>query len=286
VPEEANMAIDPQAALADEPLRRYDHFVRLVSDLASLSLPEAEFAVRAVIETLAEHLSDDERRELAGRLPKAMKRWLAEPGTGEQLRHGAFLHRVAEREGIYVGSLDMVGLTHAERHTRAVFDVLRLLLEPDEIHALTERLPAEARELLRPSQSRPRPVIGAEALVERVAKAARYDDVERALRATEAVLETLGERLAAGEVEDLEALLPGELRPALELGKLHARKAERFDVDEFLSRVSEREGRVTYDEALDDARFVCKVLRETLPQPELDDILAELPRSYDELLGR
>ena len=53
----------PQAALADEPLRRYDRFVALVSDLASLSLPEAELAVQAVVETMAEHLSDDQRRE-------------------------------------------------------------------------------------------------------------------------------------------------------------------------------------------------------------------------------
>ena len=65
------MAIDPQAALADEPLRRYDRFVALVSELASLSLPEAELAVQAVVETMAEHLSDDQRREFASRLPKA-----------------------------------------------------------------------------------------------------------------------------------------------------------------------------------------------------------------------
>jgi len=87
------MAIDPQAALADEPLRRYDRFVALVSELASLSLPEAELAVRAVIETMAEHLSDDQRRELAGRFPKAVRPWLDHPGDGEQLRHAAFLHR-------------------------------------------------------------------------------------------------------------------------------------------------------------------------------------------------
>ena len=280
------MAIDPQAALADEPLRRYDRFVAMVSDLASLSIPEAELAVRAVIETLAEHLSDDQRRELAARLPKAVRPWLEQPGAGEQLRHAAFLHRVAEREGIYVESLDRVGLQAAERHARAVLGVVRLLLLPDEADALAERLPEEARTLLRGSRPHHRPVITADAFVERVASAARFAR-ERALRASEAVLETLAERLAAGEIDDLEALLPGELHPALELGKLHSGgKAERFDVEEFVGRVADRVGETEHDEALDDARFVFRTLRETLPRAELDDILAELPRAYNDLLGR
>jgi uncharacterized protein (DUF2267 family) len=53
------MAIDPQAALADEPLRRYDRFVALASDMASLSLPEAERLVfRTLRETLPPELDD------------------------------------------------------------------------------------------------------------------------------------------------------------------------------------------------------------------------------------
>jgi uncharacterized protein (DUF2267 family) len=285
--EEAEMAIDPQAALtAEEPLRRYDRFVALVSDLASLSLAEAEIAIRAVIETTAEHLPDDERRTLASRLPKAVRPWLTEPGAGEQLRHGAFLYRVAEREGIIVERHDRIALKTAERHTRAVFELVRLVLLPDEVDALAERLPDEARKLLRESEPRPRPVVSADAFLERVANAARFDH-ERALRATEAVLETLAERLAPGEVDDLETLLPGELRPALELGKLHSGgKAERFGVDEFVGRVADRVGETSHDEALDDARFVFRALGETLPRQELDDILAELPREYDDLLGR
>jgi uncharacterized protein (DUF2267 family) len=280
------MVIDPQAALADEPLRRYDRFVALVSDLASLSLPEAELAVRAVVETMAEHLSDDQRRELAGRLPKAVRPWLEQPGVGEQLRHAAFLHRVAEREGISLGSHDRVGLKAAERHTRAVFEVMRLVLPADEVDALAERLPEEARKLLRPSQHRPAPVVAADAFVERVAQSCRFER-EQALRATEAVLETLAERLAAGEVDTLERLLPGEFHPALELGKLHARgKAGRFDLEEFVGRVADRVGTTSHSDALDGTRCVFTALRETLPRQELDDILAELPREYDDVLGR
>ncbi len=280
------MAIDPQAALADEPLRRYDRFVALVSDLASLSLPEAELAVRAVVETMAEHLSDDQRRDFAGRLPKAVRPWLEQPGVGEQLRHAAFLHRVAEREGISLASHDRAGLKDAERHTRAVFEVVRLVLAPDEVDALAEQLPEEARKLLRPSQRRPRPVVTADAFVERVAAVCRFDR-EQALRASEAVLETLAERLAAGEVDDLEALLPGEFHPALELGKLHTGgKAGRFDLEEFLGRVADRVGRTSRSDALDDTRCAFTALRETLPRQELEDILAALPHEYDDVVGR
>jgi uncharacterized protein (DUF2267 family) len=282
------MAIDPRVPPADEPLRNYDRFIALVSEHASLSLPEAEIAVQAVIETLAEQLSDDERRELADRLPKALRPWLMAPGAGEQLRHGAFLHRVAEREGISSESHDRLALQAAERHVRAVFELVQLVLLPDELDAIAERLPDEARKLLRASQRGPRrhPVITADAFLDRVERAARFDR-ERALRATEAVVETLGERLAGGEIDDLEALLPGEFQPALELGKLHSGgKAERFDVDEFVGRVADRVGETSHDEALDDARFVFRALLETLPRPELDDILAELPREYDELVGR
>jgi uncharacterized protein (DUF2267 family) len=111
-------------------------------------------------------------------------------------------------------------------------------------------------------------------------------DHERALRAVEAVMEALGERLAAGEVEDLERLLPGEFRPALELGEMRSRgKATRMSLDDFVSRVSERET-ATLEEALDLARAVFTALREALPQREFEDIFAELPQEYDDLLGR
>jgi uncharacterized protein (DUF2267 family) len=239
-----------------------------------------------VIETVAEHLPEEQRQEIAGRLPKAVRPWLQQPGSGEQLRHGAFLHRVAEREGIAVKSNDRVALHTAARHTQAVLDVVQLVLLPDEFEALEERLPQDARAVLRESKIHARGAVNAERFLELLANAARLDR-ERALLATEAVLETLGERLAAGEVDDLGALLPGEFRPALELGKLHSGgKAERFDVDEFLGRVAEREGETPYDETLDDTRFVFRTLRETLPETELEDILAELPRAYDELIGR
>lgn len=172
----------------------------------------------------------------------------------EQLRHAAFLHRIAEREGISVGSKDRVGLKAAERHARAVLEVVRVVLLPDEVDAIAQRLREEARTWLRGSQPRHRPVIAADAFLERVATAAHFDR-ERALRATVAVLETLAERLAAGEVDDLEALLPGELTPPSSGASCIPAARPRGS----MSRNS---------------------------WAAFDDVLAELPREYDDLLGR
>jgi uncharacterized protein (DUF2267 family) len=280
------MALDPEAWLSDEPLRHYDRFIALVSDLTSLPAPETEIAVRAVLETVAEQLSDEDRRSLADRLPKALRSSLEQPGSGEQLRHGAFLHRVAEREGVSAGSDERLALKTAEHHIWAVMDAVRLLLPPNEFEAIVERLPDDARQVLRTPRPHAHGAGTLDAFINRVANAARFDR-ERAMRATEAVLETLGEHLAAGEVRNLEPLLPAELRPALELGELNTGgKASRFDVGEFVTLVAEREGGLPYEDALDDTRFVFRALRDTLPQKEIDDILAELPREYDDLLGR
>ncbi|PSQ50930.1 hypothetical protein BRD15_00465 [Halobacteriales archaeon SW_6_65_15] len=58
-----------------------------------------------------------------------------------------------------------------------------------------------------------------------------------AVRATRAVLETLGERLQEGEASDLAGPLPMEIDYYLE----SADHGQRFDYDEFISRVAERE---------------------------------------------
>jgi uncharacterized protein (DUF2267 family) len=66
-----------------------------------------------------------------------------------------------------------------------------------------------------------------------------------------ATLTTLAERISAGEARDLAAQLPPELAPWLNVDK----RSERFDVDEFLRRVTERSG-ADGDAALRRARSV------------------------------
>jgi uncharacterized protein (DUF2267 family) len=62
-------------------------------------------------------------------------------------------------------------------------------------------------------------------------------DPPEAVRAVQATLETLGERISGGESDDLAAELPEPLRHLVRSDG----NAEAFDFDEFLRRVAERE---------------------------------------------
>jgi uncharacterized protein (DUF2267 family) len=112
-------------------------------------------------------------------------------------------------------------------------------------------------------------------IVEQMARVGR----ESAERAAQATLQTLGERIAAGEARDLAEQLPVELAPWVATSG----DAERFDVDEFLRRVAEREG-VDVESAQQHARAVFEALRRALTPKELADTVAELPKDYAPLL--
>jgi uncharacterized protein (DUF2267 family) len=113
-------------------------------------------------------------------------------------------------------------------------------------------------------------------IVEQTAKLSR-DEAEAAARAT---LQTLAERISAGQARDLAEQLPPELAPWLAtLGG-----AEPFGVDEFLRRVAEREG-ADVSRAERDARAVFAALgRCVRRRDELDDVASELPKDFGPLL--
>jgi uncharacterized protein (DUF2267 family) len=98
------------------------------------------------------------------------------------------------------------------------------------------------------------------------------------------VLETLAERIAGGEVDDLAGYLPDRLRLPLERGKQSSGgKARGMSLDEFVGRVADRED-ASWEDALEHARAVFATLREALPDKEWSDVVAELPRAYSEAL--
>jgi uncharacterized protein (DUF2267 family) len=117
---------------------------------------------------------------------------------------------------------------------------------------------------------------------------AQYANLSRpeAVRATRAVLETLGERISGGQVRDLAALLPHDLSQALLRGNAESHDAARpLSLDEFLLRVAQREG-VTVDEARQHSRAVVASLREAIPDKEFRDTAAQLPNEYTVLMAR
>lgn len=97
--------------------------------------------------------------------------------------------------------------------------------------------------------------------------------------ATRATLETLGERLAGGEPDNLAAQLPPEIG-------LHLRRedgaGDPFDVEEFHRRVAEREGPGTdTGDAAFHASAVLSVVRDAVTGGVLDHVAAQLPPEFN-----
>src|SRR6266516_6909857 len=114
--------------------------------------------------------------------------------------------------------------------------------------------------------------------VQHYARLASRGDAERATRAT---LETLGERLAGGEPKDLAAQLPPEIAQYLQ--QAYTGIQEKFSLDEFFWRVSQREG-VDLTESTYHARIVIALLSEVVTMGEIEDIRAQLPEDFAKLL--
>jgi uncharacterized protein (DUF2267 family) len=100
-------------------------------------------------------------------------------------------------------------------------------------------------------------------------------------RVEHATLRTLADRISGGEAQDLASQLPGPLKEDLQTAP---ERAESFGVEEFLRRVAER-GDVPPEEARNGAVAVLTTVREAVTAGEFDDVLAQLPQEYRELVG-
>jgi uncharacterized protein (DUF2267 family) len=250
-------------------------FIAVVQEAAGLDRTQAERATHAVLETLAERLSEGEARDLAEALPPELAPWLGTDTGAEPFDAEEFLRRVANREDLE--------RKQAERHTRAVLLALSRTVSPDEFDDMVAELPKSFAPLL------PRGVhveaMPAEEFLRRVADRAGLD-LEAALRATSAVLETLAERIAGGEVQDLIEQLPAELHQPLREGDaLSHGAARRISLQEFERRVAEREG-VVPAEAHEHVRAVLATLREAVSPKEWLDVNAQLPEEFAAVAAR
>jgi uncharacterized protein (DUF2267 family) len=253
----------------------HETFIDRVAREAAIDRDAAERAVRATLQTLGERIDRNEARQLAGELPPEIAPWLATTTPAERFDADEFLRRVAQRTG--------GDLAAARRQTAAVLDALAAAVSGEEWDDMVAELPQDFAPLL------PRgpwvDVVDADTFVGLVAQRAGLD-ADRARQATEAVLETLAERIAGGEVDDLMQRLPTELHPPLERGRAATGgQATKLKLDAFVHRVAEREG-VGDLEAAQHARAVFGVLRETVGDDELLDVTAQLPDDYVRALVR
>jgi uncharacterized protein (DUF2267 family) len=117
--------------------------------------------------------------------------------------------------------------------------------------------------------------------INRVQERAKMNTREEAVAITRAVLETLGERLDRKVRNGVAAQLPGELK-----GFLLARgeNTDRYELTEFYNRVGARADLKYYD-AAERTWQVLSVVRQVIPEGEMQDILESLPGEFGELFG-
>jgi uncharacterized protein (DUF2267 family) len=117
---------------------QHDQFIGQIQHRAQLSSRgDAERAVRATLETLAERLAGGEAKDLAAQLPRELGEHLRRAGSsgGERFSLDEFYRRVAEREGIDVGK--------AAYHARVVIEVLGEAVSLGEMRDVHAQLPDE-----------------------------------------------------------------------------------------------------------------------------------------------
>ncbi|GHE37930.1 hypothetical protein GCM10017673_45500 [Streptosporangium violaceochromogenes] len=101
---------------------------------------------------------------------------------------------------------------------------------------------------------------------------------EAAADLVRATVETLGDRLSAGEARHLASCLPEFLR-----GSFPIRDRSRpFGLHDFVMRISRRTG-LTPKEATDGVRAVLTTLRQTVPGDVFDQAMSQLPAEYQEM---
>jgi uncharacterized protein (DUF2267 family) len=107
---------------------------------------------------------------------------------------------------------------------------------------------------------------------------------ERAARAT---LSTLGEMLYRTEQADLTAALPRDLRALLaerDEPEATRQRVERMDLETFYNRVKART-EAGYQQAVEQARAVMRVLHAALGEGAWNKMRAEFPPEYDDLFA-
>jgi uncharacterized protein (DUF2267 family) len=241
----------------------------------------AERAAQATLQTLAERLPRGEAQHILQELPAELKPFVYTETEAEAFDIDEFLDRVAKREGTDVET--------ALRHARAVFSALGRALSPKAVADVAAVLPQTFDPLVAEAQNRVLDIMPADEFWSRIGQRIGVGDTA-ARQVTDAVLETLAERIAAGQVEDLIAQLDPLLHPPLRRGvSSTAPGARRMPLEEFLRRVAMREGADVdeaglFDEVFEHARAVFATLAEAVDAKEWFDVTVELPADYRGLI--
>jgi len=260
----------------------YEEIIEVIGRASGgLGHEAAERAAQATLQTLAERLPRGEAGHILRELPAEFMQWLHTETDAQAFDIDEFLDRVAQREDVDVET--------ALLHARAVFFALGDALSPRAVAHLAGSLPRTFEPLVAEAQHRYLDIMPADQFWGRVMQ--RLDIDEAAARQiTDAILETLAERIAAGQVEDLIAQLDPLLHPPLRRGLSSAGPdARQMPLEEFLQRVARREGfdadeAQLAEEVSRQARAVFATLAEAVSTEEWLDVIVELPDDYRGLI--
>jgi uncharacterized protein (DUF2267 family) len=260
----------------------YAEIIRRLEEHTGMSNERAVGVARAVLATLAERISPEERLDVAAQLPRELQEPLRSSPAAQQFDAHEFVARVGRRAKLPEPI--------AREYARMTLTLVREAVGEGEFDDILSELPGDYVVLGReppppPSRRRrdadaPEPPLDHDAFIAEVARRGRIAP-DRARVVTHATLSTLGERISRGEADDLAFSLPDELGGLL---VAPSREATAFDARTFLDRVAERAG-VAPAEALDDVRAVLSVLVELVDPGEVSDMLAQLPAEYREFLA-
>jgi uncharacterized protein (DUF2267 family) len=246
---------------------RFIETVRREAPLASGAA--AREVTEATLHTLGERITDGEAEDLARHLPNELVAALAEepPGEAEPFPLEEFVARVSERAAIEESDVVPVA--------GAVATALEEAVPEAEFEAAREQLPPAFDAVVEPGGP-----ATAEEFLDTIRERADLDSRDVARDVARATLRTLGERLTGGEAEDLAAPLPMEIDRYL----LEAESGQRFDWQEFLDRVWEREGMRDPDDRADaayHARAIMDIVAGAVPPGELEQVRDQLPENED-----
>ncbi len=116
--------------------------------------------------------------------------------------------------------------------------------------------------------------------ISRVQDRMNTDDREAAVRAVEATLATLGERLTTPQRTALASQLPDELKRLL----YRWQRTRRFMLEDFYKRAASRSD-VGFEDGVENARAVGQVLKEAVSAGEIESLLSDLPNEFGEFFG-
>ena len=125
---------------------KYEEFVEKVEQRAHLaSKGEAQRAIQATLETLAEGLTRIERVDAAAQLPRGLALYLEQPNLGSGNQPAPVQKRISSLDEFYqrMALREDVPQATAREHARAVMSVLVEALSRGEVEDIHRQLPIE-----------------------------------------------------------------------------------------------------------------------------------------------